>query len=175
MEVDDFNHLWANNSLIEERFGKSIKVQLQRDARSNRLNRKVQEQPELVKISDNRRTTSHDIQSSASKVRPDAQKDPELLNIHAALKQFERDYQKSHIEIADIFCRVSARLNKIKDYLENRPVIEWTYLEDLALAKTDDSPEFQVLLHTKGWEEILIRREFLLATPVITEDEDRKK
>jgi len=26
MEIDDFNQLFANNTLIEERFGKTIKV-----------------------------------------------------------------------------------------------------------------------------------------------------
>lgn len=61
----------------------------------------------------------------------------------------------------------------MKDYLENRPVIEWSYLEDLALAKPDDSAEFQVLLTTKGWEEIMIRRDFLHATPVISDDEGK--
>jgi hypothetical protein len=64
---------------------------------------------------------------------------------------------------------VSGRLNKMKDYLENRPVVEWNYLEDLALAKADDSPEFQVLLESKGWEEIIIRRDFLQATVVLEE------
>lgn len=64
-------------------------------------------------------------------------------------------------------------MNKMKDYLENRPCIEWSYLEDLALTKPDESPEFQVLLQTKGWEEILIRREFLQATPVISDEEDK--
>jgi len=86
------------------------------------------------------------------------------------LKQFEKDYAKGHEEIAEIFCKVSGRLNKMKDYLENRPVIEWSYLEDLALSKPDDSAEFQVLLQTKGWEEIMTRRDFLHASPLIAEE-----
>jgi len=64
------------------------------------------------------------------------------MSIHQSLKQFEKDYGKTSEEIAEIFCKVSGRLNKMKDYLENRPVIEWSYLEDLALAKPDDGPEF---------------------------------
>ena len=40
-------------------------------------------------------------------------------------------------------------------------------MEDLALTKPEESPEFQVLLSTKGWEEIKVRREFLHAKPVI--------
>ena len=97
------------------------------------------------------------------------------MNIHAALKQFEREFGKKHEEIADIFVKVSGRLNKMKDYLENRPVVEWNYLEDLALQKPEDSPEFQVLLHTKGWEEIILRREFLHAIPIISEEEINDK
>ena len=34
----------------------------------------------------------------------------------------------------------------MRDYLEGRHVVEWNYLEDLALEKPDESPEFQVLL-----------------------------
>ena len=50
----------------------------------------------------------------------------------------------------------------MKDYLENKAgVVEWNFLEDLALTRQEGSPEFQVLLETKGWEEIRIRREFL--------------
>lgn len=55
------------------------------------------------------------------------------MNIHASLKHFEKEFGKSHDEIAEIFVKVSGRLNKMKDYLENRPVVEWDYLEDLAL------------------------------------------
>jgi DUF971 family protein len=44
-------------------------------------------------------------------------------------------------------------------------VITWTFLEDLALKKSEDSPEFQVLIATKGLDEIQVRRDFLGATP----------
>ena len=44
-------------------------------------------------------------------------------------------------------------------------VVTWTYLEDLALKKPEDSAEFQVLIATKGLEEIQVRRDFLCATP----------
>jgi len=44
-------------------------------------------------------------------------------------------------------------------------VVTWSYLEDLALKKPEDSPEFQVLIATKGLEEIQVRRDFLGATP----------
>lgn len=54
----------------------------------------------------------------------------------------------------------------MKEYLENKPgVVEWNFLEDLALTRPEESPEFQVLLSTKGLEEIKARRDFLQAVP----------
>lgn len=49
--------------------------------------------------------------------------------------------------------------------LNGSGVVTWTFLEDLALKKPEESPEFQVLVATKGWDEIMIRREFLGSTP----------
>lgn len=54
----------------------------------------------------------------------------------------------------------------MKEYLDNKPgVIEWNFLEDLALTMPENSPEFLVLLQTKGLEEIKFRRNFLQAVP----------
>jgi predicted nuclease with TOPRIM domain len=128
------------------------------------LQRKIKEVPEMVVTTDGKRC----LEGSAVKNRID-QKDPELTHLHEQLKSLEVKYGKTHEEIAEIYCKVSGQLDKIKDYLEQKPVIEWTFLEDLALTKPDDSPEFQVLLQSKGWEEIMIRREFLHATPVVNE------
>ena len=58
----------------------------------------------------------------------------------------------------------------MRDSLEGKAVIEWSFLEDLALTKPEDAPEFQILLSTKGMGEIRKRREFLLATPEISEE-----
>jgi hypothetical protein len=65
---------------------------------------------------------------------------------------------------------MSGRLDKMREYFEGKPsAAEWNYLEDLALTKPEDSPEFQVLLSTKGMEEIRLRREFLHVTPIIND------
>ena len=78
----------------------------------------------------------------------------------------ETKYGKTPEEIADIFCKVSGRIAKMREYLENKPgVIEWNYLEDLALTRPEDSPEFKILIQTKGIDEIRVRREFLQAVP----------
>lgn len=44
--------------------------------------------------------------------------------------------------------------NPLGKGLKGSGVVTWTYLEDLALTKAEDSPEFQVLIATKGLEEI---------------------
>ena len=102
------------------------------------MTRAVTEFPDLVKNVDK------DDQGSPSKYhRINDPEDPDLVNLDAQLKKFERDYGKSSVEIADIYCKVSGRINKMKDYLDNKPnVVEWDYLEDLALTKPEDSPEF---------------------------------
>lgn len=85
-------------------------------------------------------------------------------------KSLMKEFNKSSSEIADIYCRVSGRLNKMRDYLQGKPVEEWSYLEDLALEKPEDSQEFQVILQMKGWNEIQVRREFLNAKPEFVEN-----
>ena len=42
----------------------------------------------------------------------------------------------------------------------------WTELEDLALEKAENEPEFQVLLAEKGIGEINLRRAFLKSVPI---------
>jgi hypothetical protein len=54
-----------------------------------------------------------------------------------ATKRLERSIE----EIADAYVRTSGRVEKIAQYFEN-PSIGWSELEDLALAKPEDSPEF---------------------------------
>lgn len=64
--------------------------------------------------------------------------------------------------------RVSGQVEKIVPYFSN-PAIGWNELEDLALAKPEESPEFQILLSEKGWHEIEKRRHFLSATPQLSD------
>jgi hypothetical protein len=76
-------------------------------------------------------------------MKPEHIDDPDLISLDAQLKTLGKEFGKSTAEIADIFCKVSGRLNKMRDYLEGKPsVVEWNYLEDLALTKPDESAEF---------------------------------
>ena len=85
------------------------------------------------------------------------------------LKNLEKDFNKTPDELAKIFVLVSGRLNKMRDYLNfekshknedieqsmaDNGIVTWSFLEDLALKKSEESPEFQVLIATKGLEEI---------------------
>lgn len=126
--------------MIEDKFGKTIKVTLSNAklTKTPILQRKVKELPEMVVITSDGRRSS---EGSAVKNRID-QKDPELTHLHEQLKSLEVKYCKTHEEIAEIYCKVSGQLDKIRDFLESKPVVEWTFLEDLALTKPDESPEF---------------------------------
>jgi hypothetical protein len=43
MEIDDFNNLFRNNCLVEEKFGQTIKVEVKYDSKTEKLNRVVKE------------------------------------------------------------------------------------------------------------------------------------
>jgi hypothetical protein len=102
------------------------------------VKRHVIEHPGLVKMAKD--------EVSPSKMSPSKRErieDPDLISLDSQLKQLEKEFGKSAEEIAEIFCKVSGRLNKMREYLEGKPsVVEWNYLEDLALTKPEDSPEF---------------------------------
>ena len=118
------------------------------------------------------------------------------------MKNLQAEFNKSHDELAEIYCSVSGVIPKVKDYLNlerqfhkrqntvssqvscksnpgssvmpkaylrDNGIITWSYLEDLALKKPEDSVEFKVLEQTKGIQEILNRRAFLGAQPTFKE------
>ena len=58
----------------------------------------------------------------------------------------------------------------MRSFLEGKSVDRWSHLEDLALALPETSPQFEVLLSTKGWKRIAERRQFLKAQPITKED-----
>lgn len=64
------------------------------------------------------------------------------MSLDLQLKSLEKEFSKTKEELADIFTKVSGRLNKMRDYLLGKPITEWSYLEDLALQKNENSQEF---------------------------------
>ena len=118
-------------------------------------------------------------------------KDHSLEVIESQMKNLQAEFNKSHDELADIYCSVSGSMPKVREYLNlerqflkrnhavssqvssksnpgqtvmpkaylrDNGIITWSYLEDLALKKAEDSVEFQVLMQTKGPQEIWNRR-----------------
>ena len=47
------------------------------------------------------------------------------------------------------------------DVLEGKSFTKWNELEDLALRRGTECPEYSYLLKTKGYEEIIRRKQFL--------------
>lgn len=71
-------------------------------------------------------------------------------------------YSKSEDELTELFVKVNGDVQSMKDYLEGKKVVQWSYLEDLALTKSETSDEFKCLLKQKGREEIDKRLQFLM-------------
>ena len=86
------------------------------------------------------------------------------------LREIQMKYKLSVEAVSELFMRMSGDLERIRDHLQGRPVVEWTYLEDLALSKPDNSLEFRCLEKTKGREEIEKRKAFLIQN----EEEEEK-
>ena len=149
IEVNNLPALLNDRITIEEIYGESIKVEFTVNFDSETMDRRVLEDPKKVK-SEKMHYNIDNNTNKEVKENINYEKDPVLLDLDKSLKNLEKEFGKTKEEIADIFVKVSGRLNKMRDYLEGKPVIEWNYLEDLALTKNEESPEFQVLLNTKG-------------------------
>lgn len=89
-------------------------------------------------------------------------KDEFLASLQEELKEIESRYKKTAHEIAEMFVKVSGDTEAIRKFYDGGDVVMWSYLEDLALTKPEDSMEFRCLLDTKGRAEIEKRKAFLL-------------
>ncbi len=54
----------------------------------------------------------------------------------------KEQFKKSYKELSDIFTSVNGEMDKVRSVLENKTVIRWTPLEDLALTEPETSVEF---------------------------------
>jgi len=93
-----------------------------------------------------------------------AEEEGMFQKLHAAFSQLSEEFGgKTFFEITDVFMRVSGDMQAVRDHLQGKRVVEWQYLEDIALAQPEASTEFRCLLTTKGKEEIEKRKRFLLS------------
>ena len=78
------------------------------------------------------------------------------------LEVVQERYGKSEGEVAEVFVKASGDTQRMEMHFQGKSVPLWSYLEDLALSKPVDSPQFKVLLVEKGEDEIARRKQFLL-------------
>ncbi len=90
LEVEDFNKLFRNDELIGDKFGKSIKVNL--ELSNPQVKRHVTEYVDLVKHALNE--TSPSKMSSDHRGKDHHLEDPDLIQLDTSLKQFEREFGK---------------------------------------------------------------------------------
>ena len=80
------------------------------------------------------------------------------------LNELQQKYNKGIDEIHNLFMEASCDVDRLEAFLEGKLQSDlhmWTILEDFALNKDKDSPEYQHLLKVKGQDEINKRLEFL--------------
>ena len=56
--------------------------------------------------------------------------------------------------MSELYVKASGDLKNLEKHLKGQQALLWNFLEDNALEKPEDSPEFQCLLDLKGMEEI---------------------
>ena len=147
----------ANGNKVTQKYGKAFLISLgvthEGDPTVNRL---VRNNPDFC---------------AQSVTETEAQEEEKLLDeqklfqsLHEQLVTLQRCYGKTTEQMSELFLRVCGDLTAVEAALQGKTegVVEWTYLEDLALTKPAESVEFQWLLKTKGPIEIEKRKKFLL-------------
>ena len=164
IEVKDFNTLFTNEGIIAEQFGQSISVKIR--SKEDEIMRQVKEDLSKVKLVEQ-------IEQRQVKEYID-QDDQDLQVLQDQLYNLRVKFKRTKAEISEIYVMVSGNVTYVREYLTfqdnkkgtSKKPPTWNVLEDLALAKPEESPEFMVLLQEKGWKEIAERRLFLKAKPV---------
>ena len=73
-------------------------------------------------------------------------------SLHEQLMALQKHYGKTTEQMSELFLRVCGDISAVEAALQGKTegVVEWGYLEDLALTKPPETVEFQWLLKTKG-------------------------
>eukprot|EP00347_Sterkiella_histriomuscorum_P000807 403374436 len=138
--------LYKNTDYVKQRHGHDLQIKID----MNVTNKKKRRQITMVK-------DSFGIEEESI-----------FQKLHAAFTQISQEFggTKSIFEITDIFMRVSGDIQAVRDYLNGKRVVEWQYLEDIALSHPESSTEYRCLIATKGRDEVDKRKRFLLSTQV---------
>ena len=141
---------------VQDKIAKGIKISL--NFEENKVRRNIDMGDE--------EDEQADINEEAQEIDKQEEEDQDkfFANLHHTLNEIEIKYKKTPSDIADIYVKVSGDIENLIKHIEGQNVPTWSYLEDLALTRPEDSIEFKCLLDTKGKEEIEKRRDFLLKT-----------
>ena len=174
IEVEDFNKLWNDTQLIEDKFGETLSVKIKVDKKNGQMTREVKEDLTKTNKTDSPKkaaasASTYDGESLDKRISEENKQS--LLCLNEQLRNLEKSFNKTAAEVCEVYTMVSGDLGKVRQFYENRrPVLTWNVLEDMALVEPEKSPEFQVLLAEKGWAEILKRRKFLQCIPIYEQE-----
>lgn len=167
IEVKDFNSIFRREDLIAQQYGASIKVTIMIKGDSEVIRTTTEDLSKVVlqEISGNEERLQVPQEPQAVD-----EEDVDIVVLTSQLQNLQNKFKMTKEEIGEVYAQCSGNLNKMRRILDKKEVVTWSYLEDLALACPDDSPEFTVLLSEKGLPEILERRAFLSAEPQYAPD-----
>ena len=66
--------------------------------------------------------------------------------MQVALEDLRNKFNVSNEQISELFIRVCGDLKAVEASLMGQKVVEWSYIEDLALTKSIESAEYQWLV-----------------------------
>lgn len=135
--------VYTNPRLTQELLGQGVKITLEFENAKVRRNIDVSKEVSLEEEDEEDKNEAYKL-------------------LHEKLKAIEEKYRKPAEEIADVFVKVSGDFTSLERYFQGENVVLWTYLEDLALTKPEDSMEYKCLMESKGRHEIEKRKNFLL-------------
>lgn len=68
--------------------------------------------------------------------------DPDINRLRCQMKTVMEDFNIDVEKVANMWITFSGDISQIRKSLQGKKVVSWTYLEDLALEKDEDSEEF---------------------------------
>jgi hypothetical protein len=77
------------------------------------------------------------------------------------LEEIGKQYGVCDDEVNQIFIEVMCSKSRLIEVLKGMSFQKWNELEDMALSRGTESDEYRYLLKSKGYEEIIRRRNFL--------------
>ncbi len=144
-------------------------MQLSVDPKSKEVRRQVREDASKAKALKPKSEVQEEVEEGG---KPDT----DLVKLEYMLRMLADKYGKTTEYIIDWYIKVSGNEDALERHLQGHSVVTWDPLEDMALKAGEGTPEFSVLLYSKGYKEIKRRRNFLVTKEEwVSMDEDIKE